>query len=452
VLKRTFLVFIRTLLVLKRTFLVFNPYIFGFYPYTFGVKAYINEKMYFLSPYIPCTIKTGLCGEFDRVGGLKMQPPANQQSNNSVTKSNVLIEANYKLTVIEQKIILYLVSQIDKDDDDFKMYSLPVQHFYELLGYQGSPKYSEMREITKNLMRKVLEIKEGKKLKQMSWISYVEYDENSGRVSLSFDPRLKPYLLQLKRDFTTYHLKNVMALKSSYSIRIYEILKRWQYRNEIEININHLREMVGATDKYLEYHNFKKRVLTPAEKEIAEKTDILFSYKEVKKGRKVEAIRFVIRGRQGEQGMLGISQDQNSSDTLYAQFLSHLEKHYQFVTEKGFTRIALLAQKVFSENWFNELVKMTENILRREGIREPIAFLTYMLNEKVKLIEKGMDHNNVNLEKIRKVVRHEQLPDWFEEYQQQFLQDIWKNTITDNDEDPELKLKNLEERLKKYRD
>ena len=157
-----------------------------------------------------------LCG-----GGIMMESSVTQQSNNSVTKSNVLIEANYKLTVTEQKVILYLVSQINKDDDDFKMYSLPIQHFYELLGYRGSPKYSEMREITKNLMRKILEIKEGKKLKQMSWISYVEYDEHSGRVSLSFDPRLKPYLLQLKKEFTTYRLKNVMELKSSYSIRIY---------------------------------------------------------------------------------------------------------------------------------------------------------------------------------------------------------------------------------------
>ncbi|WP_338117921.1 replication initiation protein [Parageobacillus thermoglucosidasius] len=187
-----------------------------------------------------------------------MEPPITQQSNNnSVTKSNILIEASYKLTVTEQKIILYLVSQIHKDDDDFKMYSLPIQHFYELLGYRGSPKYSEMRDITRNLMRKILEIKEGKKLKQMSWISYVEYDEHSGRVYLSFDPRLKPYLLQLKKEFTTYRLKNVMELKSGYSIRIYEILKRWQFINDVEIPLDELRKMVGATDKYLEYHQKK---------------------------------------------------------------------------------------------------------------------------------------------------------------------------------------------------
>jgi hypothetical protein len=375
-----------------------------------------------------------------------------QQSNNSVTKSNVLIEASYKLTVTEQKIILYLVSQINKDDDDFKMYSLPIQHFYELLGYRGSPKYSEMREITKNLMRKILEIKEGNKLKQMSWISYVEYDENSGRVSLSFDPRLKPYLLQLKKEFTTYRLKNVMELKSSYSIRIYEILKRWQFMNEIEIPLDELRKMVGATDKYLEYHNFKKRVLTPSKKEIAEKTDLSFEYKEVKSGRKVVAIRFFIRERRvdGKDIIPGIPHEKDSDDVLYSQFLARFEKHNQSVSQRVFTRIALLAQKVFGDGWFYELTKMTDDILARTDIREPLAFLTYVLNEKIKRIEKGLDHNEVSVEKIQKTIRREKLPDWFEEYQKQFLQDIEQNS-SHEDDDIERRRAELEARLQKYK-
>jgi Initiator Replication protein len=375
-----------------------------------------------------------------------------QQSNNSVTKSNVLIEASYKLTVTEQKIILYLVSQINKDDDDFKMYSLPIQHFYELLGYRGSPKYSEMREITKNLMRKILEIKEGNKLKQMSWISYVEYDENSGRVSLSFDPRLKPYLLQLKKEFTTYRLKNVMELKSSYSIRIYEILKRWQFMNEIEIPLDELRKMVGATDKYLEYHNFKKRVLTPSKKEIAEKTDLSFEYKEVKSGRKVVAIRFFIRERRvdGKDIIPGIPHEKDSDDVLYSQFLARFEKHNQSISQRVFTRIALLAQKVFGDGWFYELTKMTDDILARTDIREPLAFLTYVLNEKIKRIEKGLDHNEVSVEKIQKTIRREKLPDWFEEYQKQFLQDIEQNS-SHEDDDIERRRAELEARLQKYK-
>jgi plasmid replication initiation protein len=244
--------------------------------------------------------------------------------NNVVTKSNVLIEANYKLTTTEQKIILFLVSKIRKEDNDFQTYTLPIKEFCDLLGYQGTPKYSELRKITKELIGKVLEIREGKKLIQVSWLSYVEYSENEGSVVLSFDPRLKPYLLELKREFTSYKLKNVMELKSSYSIRIYEILKKWQNTKEVKISLAELRQMVGATDKYLDYHNFKKRVLTPSQKEITAKTDIFFKFKEVKKGRKVDSITFLINKSEiieheqnqigeGNQQELDLFQDDNKN-------------------------------------------------------------------------------------------------------------------------------------------
>ncbi|WP_236620436.1 replication initiation protein [Geobacillus thermopakistaniensis] len=51
---------------------------------------------------------------------------------------------------------------------------------------------------------------------------------------------------------------------------MYELLKRWQYMGEVVIRLDDLRMMVGAGDKYSEYHNFKKRVLNPAKKEIKE--------------------------------------------------------------------------------------------------------------------------------------------------------------------------------------
>ncbi|MED4906493.1 replication initiation protein [Heyndrickxia faecalis] len=375
-----------------------------------------------------------------------------QQYNKAVTKSNALIEANYKLSTLEQKIILYLISQIHKDDDDFKMYRLPIQEFSEMLGYRGSPKYTELREITKNLMRKVLEIREGQKLKQLSWVSYVEYDERSGFVSLSFDPRLKPYLLQLKREFTTYRLKNVMELKSSYSIRMYELLKRWQYMKEVEIALDDLRMMVGAADKYHQYHNFKKRVLTPAQQEILEKTDIWFKYQEVRKKRKVMALRFYIKEKSTiDQVVVPIEEkNENNAADQYLKFLAVLQAYDRYITEKQFTKIALLAQKVFGENWLDEMIKTTREILQRGDIREPIAFLTYLLNEKLERVRIGSDHNEVVVNKNVRVVRGEAVPDWLEDYQKKLAES--SQTRDTDEEDIEQIRRELEERLKKYKD
>ena len=145
--------------------------------------------------------------------------------NNFVTKSNKLIEANYKLGVIEQKIILCLASNIQPTDSDFKTYTLPIKEFTNLLGLKGSPKYTELRRITKDLMQKVFEVRINKKVIQVAWLSYVAYNESEGTIDIRFDPFLRPYLLELKREFTSYKLENVVKLKSTYAIRIYEVIK-----------------------------------------------------------------------------------------------------------------------------------------------------------------------------------------------------------------------------------
>ncbi len=214
--------------------------------------------------------------------------------NNLVTKSNLLIEANYKLGVVEQKIILCLASNISPADSDFKTYTLPIKEFTNLLGLKGTPKYTELRQITKELMQKVFEVRIDRKVIQVSWLSYVAYNETEGAIDIRFDPFLRPYLLELKKEFTSYKLENIIKLKSSYSIRIYELLKQYEKLQERTFNLTSLRKMLGAEDIYPAYGNFKQRVLVPAQKELKMKTDISFEIEEVKKGRKVEKIKFLI--------------------------------------------------------------------------------------------------------------------------------------------------------------
>ena len=54
--------------------------------------------------------------------------------------------------------------------------------------------------------------------------------------------------------------------------------------------------MTGAKEKaYGTYTNFKCKVLIQAQKELTEKTDINFEFEELKTGRKVTSIRFIIK-------------------------------------------------------------------------------------------------------------------------------------------------------------
>ncbi|MDO6657402.1 replication initiation protein [Anaerobacillus sp. 1_MG-2023] len=211
-----------------------------------------------------------------------------------ITKSNALVEANYKLGVLEQKIILMLASKLQPSDTEFKTYSLSVNEFAKLLGISSKSKYEEIRKITYALVKKGFEVRVDNRVHQVSWLSSVTYNENEGTVDLRFDPFLKPYLLELKSHFTSYRLENVIKLKSSYSIRLYELLKQYERVKERTFELSRLREMLGIEDMYPVYGNFKQRVLLRAQEELKDKTDISFKLEEIKKGRKVVKLKFII--------------------------------------------------------------------------------------------------------------------------------------------------------------
>jgi len=212
-----------------------------------------------------------------------------------VTKSNSLITFNYDLSVQEQKIILTLASMVQPDDTEFKEYKFRIKDFMNLLGIKDKSKYKEIPKITKELMKKVFEIKEGKDILQLAWLCSARYKTGEGMVILKFAPDLKPYMLELKGLHTSYKLENILSLKSKYSIRLYEILKSNLFKNHIEIELEELKNMVCAKEKaYSIYNNFKNKVILQAYKELAEKTDISFEFEEIKTGRKVTSLKFYI--------------------------------------------------------------------------------------------------------------------------------------------------------------
>lgn len=62
------------------------------------------------------------------------------------------------------------------------------------------------------------------------FLSFYRYEKKSGTVKVQFPPFFKPFYLFLNKEnpYTKYGIKNVMQLKSSYAIRIYELLKQYE--------------------------------------------------------------------------------------------------------------------------------------------------------------------------------------------------------------------------------
>jgi len=226
--------------------------------------------------------------------------------NALITKANALIEASYKLSVNEQKLILMLTSSVKKEDQEFFPYTIRAQDLASVLGLNNKNIYADIEKLVTGLQKKTLTIqrtvpRKGKKGQQKStlninWLSSSEYFHGEGKLELCFDPKLKPYLLNLKQCFTSYKFQEIAQLKSQFAIRIYELLKQYQNFDTRVFSIENLKTILEIEPhQYNPYFNFKKKVILKAQKELQNKTSLTFDFEEIKKGRKVVKIRFIIK-------------------------------------------------------------------------------------------------------------------------------------------------------------
>lgn len=212
-----------------------------------------------------------------------------------VTQSNHLLEARYNLSLGEQRLILSMIAKIQPDDEDFKPYKISISELSDFLCVAKGSAYHECKKITKSLLGRVLEIKETGRLLQTHWVSSADYVDGTGIVNLSFDPLLKPYLLQLKGNFTSCKFEMLLGFKSQYTMRMYMLLKQYERLKEREIEIDELRVMLGIrSNQYRYYNDLKRTILESTQKELKVKADLTFEFDEIKHGRRVGAIRFRI--------------------------------------------------------------------------------------------------------------------------------------------------------------
>ncbi|EDP74803.1 replication initiation protein [Hydrogenivirga sp. 128-5-R1-1] len=222
--------------------------------------------------------------------------------DNKVTKSNKLIEAKYRLTLNEVRLILAYISLISPVDNGFPVARIKVKDLKGILELNGESMYEALSRTLEKLRSRVIKIQ---KLEEngfiiTGWIDRAEYNGRKGELEIVLSKDLEPYLLHLRKNFTTYQLRYVLRLRSVYAIRIYELLKQYEKVGKRVFKIDELKELLGAEDKYRLYGHFKNKVLLKAQRELEEKTDISFSFREIKQGKKVVAVELIIK-KQGRK-------------------------------------------------------------------------------------------------------------------------------------------------------
>lgn len=213
-------------------------------------------------------------------------------------KSNALIEASYKLTLQEQRLLLMCIGKLNpKDDKPQKTFDLTAEEFYLAFpDINRSNAERRLQEAIDRLWDRTISIHWKDEKREIRWIQEkAKYRTGEGRVQIVFADSIMPYLTQLTQQFTAIAVKNVSALKSTYSIRIYELLMQFKKTGDRIINIDDFRSILSVEDKYNEFKILKRSVITPSIKELNEKSDLIVSLDLIKKGREVVALHFKFR-------------------------------------------------------------------------------------------------------------------------------------------------------------
>lgn len=224
--------------------------------------------------------------------------------NKTITKANELIQkSRFNLSLQQQKIVLYLISQITPYDDEFKLYDFNIQEFCRVCGidFSSGKNYQDLKDAVKEIRDKSIwvTLADGRET-TLAWIEKPYIDPGSGVIQIRLDEDMKPYLLQLKQNFTSYEILWTLHFKSKYTIRLYELIKSIHFHDldfyERIYPLDDLKKLLGA-ETYKTYQTFKERVLKRAVQEINDYSDKTVSYEVIKSGRSVSKIKFIISSK-----------------------------------------------------------------------------------------------------------------------------------------------------------
>lgn len=332
--------------------------------------------------------------------------------DNQVVKANTMIQGKYKMSALEQKLVLTLCSKITSNDDMFMEFTMTVNEFANFLGIDNK-NYEFNRTLKRKckiLNNKDIEMNIGTKENPdwlfFHWFEYIRYIPGSATIKMKFSPVLEPYLLSIKETYTKYRLGYVINFKSEYSFRMYELMKSYEKIGERTITIEEIRELLMLDDnKYVKYSHLKTRVIQKSIEEINRYSDIKVELeKEEKEGRKVVGLVFSIKPNDYKYPI--------DNWLEYEEYEKKAKKELQAILNS----LILARYKISFEEFRTDLfckesileliMELKHNDYEKSNIKYAIPYFTKVLQEKEKKFTgKEITNTEIRRYEIEKMVK-----------------------------------------------
>ena len=311
---------------------------------------------------------------------------------------NSIVKASYNLSVSEQRLLLSALAQIPKNKqiDPKQAYYITRDDFVRL-GANADQATRDIRNATKDLMKKTLLIDTNAGILEFHWLSEVlRFDKNAdarlklkypnqedykkyinglrkynlleslpiGRHSddivarVVFDSRILPLLSELKDNFTQFLLNDVSGFGSVYSFRFYQMIMQFKSTGYCKVSLDDLRYSLALFEKYEATKDLRKWVIDTAVNEINEKTPYKVSYELLKTGRKFTHLELKFRQKLPSK-KIATSRDHQTVDTFnslsdsqiktYSSILSKVHSISDLAENKDYQAFAIWIANILRE-------------------------------------------------------------------------------------------------------
>lgn len=231
------------------------------------------------------------------VGETVRYEDANYPDSGRITKSNALIEANYRLTLMETRVILLCISRIDSRHplDAQRVFRVQASEFQATFGVGREKAYQHLKEVSDRLFERKVELRDpttGTIGKKIRWVSCCTYLEGQGAVELHFAPEILPYLSEIRAHFTSYSIDAIAGFSSTFAMRLYELLEQYRRLGKRVASVDELRRWLDCEDTFDRFTDFERWAIKVGVEQINEHSDLRVTYRKIKRGRVVATIEF----------------------------------------------------------------------------------------------------------------------------------------------------------------
>ncbi|MBX2959940.1 MAG: replication initiation protein [Flavobacteriales bacterium] len=383
-----------------------------------------------------------------------------------VRKGNLLIASKLNLSRNESRVLELVFAQINPFEDvSFqKQYRVDVVDLVKIK--KNNKVYMELEDIANGLTSKNIHLRqEDGSFEFLTITNMVKYDADEGAIFVELNNNLLTYLLKSpkqiesekkqlelkeKKDridalktekagwaYTSYQLKYHLILQSNHALRFYELLKQYESIGKRVLYVEEIKILLEIEERYSAYADFKRNVILLAQKELKSKTDICFDFEEIKKRRRVYAIRFTIyKNNRVEEGLNNKIKSESKmekasefSEDNFDETIAELKKLRKPSDEEMTDQKALQLINRFGENYIKKCIAL----LKQEDKSTKNNFVGFVIKAiennwlDDKILEIGRKEKK--LEKIKEKKQDEERAKKEEEYVDNLYGKYWENQL-----------------------